>query len=707
MKTSAFVRFAMATALCSMFQLQIFAAGTGTAFTYQCRLLSGTNAANGAYDLKFSLFDSLVGGVQIGNSQTNNIIFTNGLATTTLDFGAAAFVGNSRWLEIGVRTNGSGAFSNLLPRQPLTPTPYAISASNVSGTVSAAQLTGTLPGGVLSGIYTSTIIVTNPGNIFGGDGSALTFGGFGFCGLPCYWKVNGNSGTFAGANFVGTTDNQPLELKVFGQRALRLEPTASSPNVIGGYVSNYVGSNIVGGTIGGGGDNGEINFLDAAKDPLQTFTLFPHYGTISGGAANRIRAGSYSTIGGGATNSIQNNFFIKPSYSIDINTIGGGLRNGIADSTEGTVSGGMGNTIVGDIDGNFHSTISGGEMNSINATGDTIWGSTIGGGATNLVHRASYATIAGGNANRIDTMSNDSSIGGGFRNAIEPFASASAIAGGSGNTVDLFCNSAVISGGAFNLISGSSTRAAIGGGYLNTNSGSYSFIGGGSNNTVNAGADQAVLAGGAMNSVGGLLATIPGGWSNVANGAAGFAAGYRAKSLHNGAFVWADKTEADFPSTNINSFSARCVGGARFVSAVNASGTPTAGVVLTPGNGSWTSLSDRNAKDNFEPVRTEEVLDRLASVPISTWNYKAQDKSIRHIGPMAQDFAAAFQVGDDDKGITTVDADGVALAAIQGLNNKLEVEVAMKDKEIQELKHDIAELRALVTAVAQGRSLGH
>jgi Flp pilus assembly pilin Flp len=77
--------------------------------------------------------------------------------------------------------------------------------------------------------------------------------------------------------------------------------------------------------------------------------------------------------------------------------------------------------------------------------------------------------------------------------------------------------------------------------------------------------------------------------------------------------------------------------------------------------------SDRAKKDNFATVDPREMLAKVASLPITTWNYTSQGPNVRHIGPMAQDFYATFGVGDDDKHINMVDAIGVALAAIQGL----------------------------------------
>jgi hypothetical protein len=90
------------------------------------------------------------------------------------------------------------------------------------------------------------------------------------------------------------------------------------------------------------------------------------------------------------------------------------------------------------------------------------------------------------------------------------------------------------------------------------------------------------------------------------------------------------------------------------------------GARLTQG-GAWTNASDRNVKANFNPIDAQAILQRVIQLPIETWTYRAEDSRVRHIGPMAQDFYAAFGVGSDDKSISTIDADGVSLAAIQGL----------------------------------------
>ena len=103
-----------------------------------------------------------------------------------------------------------------------------------------------------------------------------------------------------------------------------------------------------------------------------------------------------------------------------------------------------------------------------------------------------------------------------------------------------------------------------------------------------------------------------------------------------------------------------------------------------------------NLKENFTSVTPREVLDKVAALPISRWNFKG-DATTPHVGPMAQDFYSAFGLGTDDKHIATVDADGVALAAIQGLNQI----VKEKDARIEALEKRLGELEQLVSALAE------
>ena len=108
-------------------------------------------------------------------------------------------------------------------------------------------------------------------------------------------------------------------------------------------------------------------------------------------------------------------------------------------------------------------------------------------------------------------------------------------------------------------------------------------------------------------------------------------------------------------------------------------------------DGSITSPSDRNVKRDFEAIDPRTVLEKLSHIPINTWAYTNRP-GVRHLGPVAQDFKAAFDLGADDKSISTVDADGVALAAIQGLNQKIEEQLQVKDHRISVLESRNASL---------------
>jgi hypothetical protein len=107
---------------------------------------------------------------------------------------------------------------------------------------------------------------------------------------------------------------------------------------------------------------------------------------------------------------------------------------------------------------------------------------------------------------------------------------------------------------------------------------------------------------------------------------------------------------------------------------------------------SFCPVSDRNLKEGFESVDPNDLLERVSRLPISTWSYKFESPNVRHIGPMAQDFMATFDVGSSDRTILQVDADGVALASIQALHARLE----RIESENKELRSSIEALRAEV-----------
>jgi trimeric autotransporter adhesin len=714
----------------------------GTAFTYQGQLQHNGSPANGSYSLRFSLFDAMTNGSQVGVTFTNLAVgVTNGLFTTSMDFGPGIFTGNALWLQIGVETNGGGGnFTLLGALQPLTPTPYAMySASvpaagigpgtagiNISGnaytatTAAVAGLaatateattastattatTATTANGVSAGAVTaagiaSGQVVKNLNGLTDGvtlspgvnvtitpTGNTLTIAST--AGGGTGWSLTGNRGTSpANGNFLGTLDDQPLELWVNGLRALRLEPGVTgddAPNVIGGSSANYAASGTVGATISGGG---ALNYENSSL----TNSVTADFGTVGGGANNT--ATFVATVGGGYGNSASGGY----------STVGGGLENQAT---------------------NFGSFVGGGGYDGNSVSGNMAVGAaaTVAGGLGNLASGL-YAMVGGG-------VSNTASGPGAF-------------VGGGGYDGDIYVGNlasggaAMIGGGMYNFASGN--WSAVGGGEGNVASGYFSTVGGGCANQASAG-----------------YATIPGGYNNVAGGLYSFAAGNDANATNQGAFVWADSQNGAFYSTANDQFSIRAQGGLRLDNSTsmafgnqpremiqlyrdptatyiygigvqtstfytrtgtnggfawyqggvfngnqtNAGGGKTMMTLGNTGNlniaGTLAQNSDRNVKSGFQPVDARGVLEKIAAMPFTRWHY-TNEVAAPHMGPMAQDFYAAFGLGEDDKHITTVDEGGVALAAIQGLNQKLEAEGAEKDAEIQELKQSVAELKQMV-----------
>lgn len=628
-----------------------------SAFTYQGRLDASGAPANGSYDLQFTLygFNPVIGYYVVAGPVTNAATtVSNGLFATTLDFGEQ-FTGAARWLEIAVRTNGGGALFTLSPRQPLTPAPYAITAGNV------------VSGGLAAGTYGNAVNFNNPSNqfsgSFGGNGAnltnvnALTLNGLG---SGAFWQLGGNN--VAAGQFLGGLNNQPVEIWANNSRALRLEPnTNGAPNVIGGSTSNFVAAGVIGATIGGGGatnygGNAWIN------------NVIGDMGTIGGGGHNT--AGAYATIGGGTENSAGP----VGSYS---DTVGGGFFN-FASGNYTTVSGGLGNFSAADA-----ATVGGGNENTIVSTANY---SFIGGGQFNLIQGDSYAsTIAGGQFNTVQSNSAGSFIGSGNGNALQ-----------SGSYYG------VIGGGESNLIQNLAINSTIAGGYGNTVVAEYGSI-----------------AGGLFNTTTGPYATVPGGYLNVAGGAYSMAAGRNANASQDRSFVW-----NSFPSTafsylsdrfhvlGTNGFSVDYFtqrpdgGGTRWVEIGPQFPGETistwTGAYLSD-SGTWQNASDRNRKTDFESIDPRGVLEKIAALPVQSWRYTNEVTGIKHIGPTAQDFKASFGLGMDDKTISSVDEAGVALAAIQALNQKLEEESKAKDAKIAQLERSVADLKELMNRLGHSK----
>lgn len=510
-----------------------------TSFTYQGQLFKDGVPVNGACDIRFTLYDAVSDGSQVGPVLTMTVAdITGGLFTSNLDFGYNAFNGGRRWLQVEARCpTATGEFVTVGDRQELTATPYALYAA-------------------------------------------------------WNWGLEGNAGTTPGTHYLGTSDDQALEIKVNGVRALRIEPHTTSPNLVGGHISNTVDSGIYGGTIGGGGTAGENCGFESNQPCWNQVTS--NLGTIGGGAANiagqhaaavgggyhNTANGTQATVGGGYNNTASGSWA----------TVGGGYNNN-ASGDNATVGGGSNNRASG-----YAATVAGGQDNlasgnwsfaagyraKANQNGSFVWSDTT---------EADFASVADNSFAVRATGGVNMAVGSGAWR-IEPTATSPNLVGGySGNTVSVGAYGATIGGGGKadstcgaglywsapcwnrvtdigGVIGGgvantAGTYGAVGGGYYNTASGGGASIGGGSANTASGA--HATVTGGESNLASGNWATVAGGYDNTASGAYSLAAGNQAQAAHQGSFVWGDSTGLPVASTAANQFVVRAYGGVKVV----------------------------------------------------------------------------------------------------------------------------------------------
>jgi hypothetical protein len=212
------------------------------------------------------------------------------------------------------------------------------------------------------------------------------------------------------------------------------------------------------------------------------------------------------------------------------------------------------------------------------------------------------------------------------------------------------------------------------------------------NNTTASG-DNSLAGGDASVAAGNSALAFGAGVRATGNGSV--ALGTNAFTAFNGSFVFADRSVfTEFAASGPNQFFVRAAGGVHFASNLAA----TLGVKLDPGDSQWTGLSDVNAKHQFRDLPAEDVLSRFARMPVTEWSYRHQD-AVRHIGPTAQDFHAAFGLGQDPLRIGTLDASGVALAGVRALEARSRQDRTEHVDDIATLRAEIASLRALVATL--------
>lgn len=438
---------------------------------------------------------------------------------------------------------------------------------------------------------------------------------------------------------VGSGTGNSLSFTVSGSRALALEPASA------GRAGNVVGghaSNAVEDDAGAGTIAGGGFDDGSTTEPNE---VFANFGTIGGGRNNQAGndegnpgVGEYTTVAGGRNNVAR----------YDNATVGGGEGNEAVE-IDCTVGGGRNNFAA------FEGATIGGGVD--NAAGKT--GGTVGGGHDNTAS-LEYATVAGGNGNRAGGVG-------------------SAVCGGVGN--DAVTNWGFVGGGRNNTANGH--YATVGGG-LDNDAGSTgaatmdATVAGGRENTASGG--ESTVGGGVNNTASGSAATVPGGVNNTADGDFSVAAGREADTNgHDGAFVLGDSSDTP----------------------VTAEGDDEVRSQVPMYAPSFNTTSARAAKTDLEPVDPQAVLSGVESLDVATWEFTDTDDG-RHVGPMADDFHDAFDLESDAESIASVDADGVAFAAIQGLaerNAELAEAVADREDRIEDLEHENDLLRDRLDSV--------
>ena len=609
-----------------------------TAFTYQGKLTSNNTPASGNYDMQFKLFDAASGGTQQGATITNAMVqVSNGIFTINLDFTASVFTGAPRFLEIAVRPAGDpNPYTVLSPRQPLTASPYAIRTSSATA---ADSLSAACAGCVTSSHIQSV------------DGSQI-------------------SGSIAGSQISGTV---PVESVPTGSgnyiqnSAAALKAGKTSLQQVAGF--NIDGDGVLGGALGVGtipanGITLDVLGITRITTPVGNIMQFGIPNTETGmsliypgisRADIRFDSATLKLVAGNATGPPSN------TNGISIHTSGNiGIGTDYSSLAKLTIIGSTG-------------------QSGIYVVGDT--------GAPGIYsespNRGVYGRSTGSSYGVYGESFNGIGMQGVSNANIGVVGASTSVSGVYGNTQAACCSAAGVLG-----VSTHSSGVGVKG------EGTTGVYGLSSNGVGVTGESNAVntrgVFGTSTNGIGvsGQSTNGVGVSGEGVQGVTGFSAAPNGYAVYgrttggNGIGVYGQA-----PHT-VSAYAGYFDGQVRI----------TAGDLYVAGLGSFqgsveafsfVETSDRSAKENFSEINPRLILDKLAAIPIQTWNFKEEPDAVRHMGPMAQDFRAAFNLGKDDKHIATVDADGVALAAIQGLYQLM----LEKDKQIGQLQRQVRQLQ--------------
>ena len=494
-------------------------------FSYQGQLKDGGVPVDGNYDFEFKLYDSASGGSQVGSTrQKTNVPVTDGIFTVELDFGPAAFEGESRWLEIQVRPAGTGSYTGLGPRQHITPTPYAMHAFSIAdGAVTADKLADDfiddLEAMIEDKVSESLGDLQSDLVVLQGQVTALedTINDLETANDELQDRVSEledsldeHSNLMAGVTRqdVGGHDT----MRFSGMNVQIVNGTGATDGTPDGLGNLIVGYNELRST---GNDRTGSHYIVVGSQ-----NNYSSYGGIVAGY-NNTASGDYSSVTGGEGN----------TASGDYSSVTGGLQN-TASGILASVSGGYGNMASGEF-----SSAAGGESNIASGTSAWVTGgyfntasgshASVSGGGSNTAS-ASASSILGGKENQLDTaygtFPGESTANSELEGRVDELEDLLAgvtrqNVGGydtlrfSGMNMQIVNGTGTTGGdpdGLGNLIVGYNALRATG----NDRSGSHYFVVGDLNNYTSFGG----IVAGSLNTGSGQYASVTGGWSNEASG---------------------------------------------------------------------------------------------------------------------------------------------------------------------------------------------